>query len=195
MADEHIPNVDNRNEPTLGNSRNTRSQPGTGSNNGVGGQLNHERRDERRHVRIDAPFQVKLEDGHSLPGHDLSLGGFSIHSDKPFEEGRVASMSLLLMAGSAELIVPVTARALRNQSERKGNSHEIAFEIVKIDCIVGNFAQSDHGVLVVIALDRQIYTLGQFARALRGYHYQFEPVWNLDNAVFDRYTGHRLLLR
>ncbi|TDX32958.1 HlyD family secretion protein [Modicisalibacter xianhensis] len=133
MADEHIPNVDNRNEPTLGNSRNTRSQPGTGSSNGVGGQLNHERRDERRHVRIDAPFQVKLEDGRSLPGHDLSLGGFSIHSDKPFEEGRVASMSLLLMAGSAELIVPVTARALRNQSERKGNSHEIAFEIVKID--------------------------------------------------------------
>ncbi|MFD2438397.1 PilZ domain-containing protein [Modicisalibacter luteus] len=134
MADEHIPNVDhNRSEPTLGSSRKTRSNPGVGSSNGSSGQLSHERRDERRHVRIEAPFQVKLEDGRSLPGHDLSLGGFSIHSDKPFEEGYVASMSLLLMAGAAELIVPVTARALRNQPERKGNSHETAFEITKID--------------------------------------------------------------
>ncbi|MEC9483308.1 MAG: alginate biosynthesis protein Alg44 [Halomonas sp.] len=135
MADEHIPNVDHtRSEPTLGGSSKARNRAdSTARETHEGGNLSHERRDERQHVRIDAPFQVKLDDGRTLPGNDLSLGGFSIHSDQPFESGKVASMSLLIMAGAAELIVPVTARALRNQPERKGNSQETAFEIVKID--------------------------------------------------------------
>lgn len=137
MADEHIPNDDcNRNEPTLGSPRRTTSTPSerpNDSRSSQDGQLNHERRDERQHVRVDAPFQVKFEDGHALPGHDLSLGGFSIHSDRAIEPGKVMPVSLLLMAGSAELIVPVTARALRNHPERKGKSHASAFEITKID--------------------------------------------------------------
>lgn len=135
MADEHTPNDDftPHNEPTLGQPRKVKSASSGGAQANRGDQLNHERRDERQHVRVDAPFQAQFEDGHALPGHDISLGGFSIHSDKPIETGKVVSVSLLLMAGSAELIVPVTARALRSEPERAGKSHSLAFEITKID--------------------------------------------------------------
>ncbi|MDW5378193.1 PilZ domain-containing protein [Halomonas sp. HP20-15] len=95
-------------------------------------QLNHERRDERRHVRVDAPFQVRFADDTTLPGHDLSLGGFSIYSDRPIEEGKVVSASLLLVAGAAELIVPVDAKVLRDAGRRRDKQYEIAFEITRI---------------------------------------------------------------
>ncbi|MCP1366342.1 PilZ domain-containing protein, partial [Halomonas sp. BBD48] len=134
MADEHIPNDEpQRNEPTLGSARSSGTSEKNTQQSEPTGQIQHERRDERQHVRVEAPFQVRHEDGHTLPGHDLSLGGFSYHSDKAVEPGTVLSVSLLLMAGSAELIVPVTAKALRSDSERAGNSYEVAFEITKID--------------------------------------------------------------
>lgn len=142
MTDDRHPNErHDRSEPTLGDSRRTEdSSPHAGSPREEAGdasattdRLQHERRDERQYVRVDAPFQVKFEDGHSLPGNDLSLGGFSIHSDRPIDPGCVVHVSLLLMAGAAELIVPVTARALRNQPERRGESQEVAFEITRID--------------------------------------------------------------
>ncbi|MEA3253038.1 MAG: HlyD family efflux transporter periplasmic adaptor subunit [Pseudomonadota bacterium] len=95
-------------------------------------QLGHERRDERRHVRVDAPFQVRFADDTTLPGHDLSLGGFSVYSDKPIEEGKVVSASLLLVAGAAELIVPVDAKVLRDAGRRRDKQYEIAFEITRI---------------------------------------------------------------
>lgn len=142
--DRHFGERINRNEPTLGDSRRVEEghssdgpPPGarrkTDSESPTSDQLKHERRDERQYVRVGAPFQVQFGDGHALPGHDLSLGGFSIHSDRAIESGSVISVSLLLMAGAAELIVPVTARALRNQPERKGDSQQIAFEITGID--------------------------------------------------------------
>ncbi|SHE29253.1 HlyD family secretion protein [Modicisalibacter ilicicola DSM 19980] len=141
MADEHITNDDHkRSEPTIGSSRPSRDTDDAGNQrqeheerSAREGQLSHERRDERQHVRVHAPFQVRFEDGHTLPGEDLSLGGFSIHTDRPVEPDQVVQVSLLLMAGSAELIVPVTARALRSHAERQGKSHETAFEITKID--------------------------------------------------------------
>ncbi|WP_227370174.1 alginate biosynthesis protein Alg44 [Halomonas sp. M20] len=153
MADKHRPRDNqDRNEPTLGNSdhqKGTRSEPRQQkaretvrdndsqarpqANDQPTQQLNHERRDERQFVRVSAPFQVQLEDGHTLPGEDISLGGFSVHSDHSFEPDQVVKVSLLLMAGSAELIVPVVAKALRNHKERSGNSRISAFEIVQID--------------------------------------------------------------
>lgn len=134
MADEHIPNGESpRNEPTIGSSRPSGTRNEKARHSEPTGRIQHERRDERQHVRVEAPFQVRFEDGHTLPGHDLSLGGFSFHSNKPIEPGTVMPVSLLLMAGSAELIVPVTAKALRSQSEREGKSHEVAFEITKIN--------------------------------------------------------------
>lgn len=147
MADEHISNDDNhRSEPTIGAPREAQQSSDHGARptpsreenraskkerNAQEGQLSHERRDERQHVRVSAPFQVQFKDGQTLPGEDLSLGGFSLHSDRPIEPKQVVHVALLLMAGSAELIVPVTARALRNHSESKG--HATAFEITQID--------------------------------------------------------------
>ncbi|MGC3872616.1 HlyD family efflux transporter periplasmic adaptor subunit [Halomonas sp. GXIMD04776] len=149
MADKHSSNDDHkRNEPTIGAPREAQRDSESEArrphfreekrspreeSRAREGQLTHERRDERQHVRVHAPFQVQFEDGHTLPGEDLSLGGFSIHNDRPIEPEQVLRVSLLLMAGSAELIVPVTARVLRNHSERQGSSHATAFEITQID--------------------------------------------------------------
>ncbi|WP_419307849.1 HlyD family efflux transporter periplasmic adaptor subunit [Chromohalobacter israelensis] len=96
-------------------------------------QINHERRDERRHVRLDVPFEVRFPSGSTLTGHDLSLGGFSVYSDEPLPLDSVISVSLLLTAGAAELIVPVNARMLRDQKTEDGKKHELAFEITRIE--------------------------------------------------------------
>lgn len=134
MADKHIPNGDpQRSEPSLGTQRPKQAGSGEDKPKHPDGQLHHERRDERQHVRVDAPFHVQFKDGHTVPGIDLSLGGFSIHSDRVVEPNTVMPVMLLLSAGSAEMIIPVTARTLRDQPERKGNSHELAFEITKIN--------------------------------------------------------------
>ncbi|WP_163647510.1 PilZ domain-containing protein [Modicisalibacter sp. 'Wilcox'] len=127
--DNHDPG---RTEPTLaGHPRDERrddaSRPATGD------QLHHERRDERRHVRVDVPFEVRFADGATLVGHDLSMGGFSVYSDTPMPADQVISVSLLLSAGTAELIVPVDAKVLRDHGERGGQQHEVAFEITRIE--------------------------------------------------------------
>ncbi|WP_136064532.1 PilZ domain-containing protein [Modicisalibacter radicis] len=144
MSDDHSRDP-NRKEPTLDGPGHERdrpartdheqaSQPSESHDEHVArdGQLSHERRDERRHVRVAIPFQVRFEDDTTLSGHDLSLGGFSVYSDKPIEEGKVVSASLLLMAGAAELIVPVDAKVLRDEGRRRDKQYEIAFEITKI---------------------------------------------------------------
>ncbi|MHB0774504.1 HlyD family efflux transporter periplasmic adaptor subunit [Halomonas sp. WWR20] len=94
-------------------------------------QLGHERRDERHFIRVQVPFSVKFEDGRSFSGQDLSLGGFSLVSQEPFETGQVASVSLLITAGTAELIVPATARVIRD--ENQGKHETVAFELTQID--------------------------------------------------------------
>ncbi|SFT93974.1 hypothetical protein [Halomonas saccharevitans] len=39
----------------------------------------HETRDERRHLRLELPFRVAFDEASTLPGHDLSLSGFSLY--------------------------------------------------------------------------------------------------------------------
>ncbi len=145
MSEEHTRDP-NRKEPTLDGPSHGRDQP-TPSDKGQAphpgeahdehmardSQLSHERRDERRHVRVDAPFQVRFGDDATLPGHDLSLGGFSVYSDTPIESGKLVSVSLLLMAGAAELIVPVDAKVLRGEGHQQNKQHEVAFEITHIE--------------------------------------------------------------
>ncbi|GAB2797058.1 hypothetical protein GCM10027040_24570 [Halomonas shantousis] len=94
-------------------------------------QLGHERRDERHFIRVQVPFSVKLEDGRSFQGHDLSLGGFSLVSQESFDTGKVVSVSLLITAGTAELIVPAAARVIRDEAQ--GSRDTVAFEFTQID--------------------------------------------------------------
>lgn len=136
MSDNN-PRDPGRTEPTLegpaGQESRYASEPTGGSGRDTAEQLNHERRDERRHVRVDVPFEVRFANGSTLLGHDLSLGGFSVYSDEPMQADQVVSVSLLLVAGAAELIVPADAKVLRDQGEKGGKQHEVAFEITRIE--------------------------------------------------------------
>lgn len=96
-------------------------------------RLRHERRDERQHVRISPVFQVRFDESqHIARGLDLSLGGFACHSDTPLTIGSVVSASLMIQAGTAELIVPLEARCLRCHPLEDQPGHKLAFQITDI---------------------------------------------------------------
>ncbi len=143
MAD-HFSNDDpKRHEPTLGGNRARGPEPGyaeSGSPNhdatrlSKGDRLQHERRDERGYIRVTLPFRVALDDDETtLAGHDVSLGGFSAHSERRYEPGDRISASLLMMAGATELIVPLRAECLRSSASTAGRGYDISFEIVEIE--------------------------------------------------------------
>lgn len=142
---DHYPKNDgvNRTEPTLGGGERTegdRGRKGTVSDDPHQGRsrsrediLKHERRDERRHVRLSPPFHVKLPDDRVLTGDDLSLGGFAFYSDAPIESGTTVDASLLMEAGAAELNVPLQARCVRNMPTDDERTVKTAFEITSIE--------------------------------------------------------------
>ncbi|WP_110710193.1 HlyD family efflux transporter periplasmic adaptor subunit [Salinicola sp. CR57] len=94
-------------------------------------QLRHERRDERRHVRVEMPFDVRLGDGHVAKGHDLSMGGFSAETSMPLERQREIPVALMLTASGIELALSATARPLREIGE--GRSQLVAFEFTRME--------------------------------------------------------------
>lgn len=96
-------------------------------------QLAHERRDERRHVRMQLPFRVAFEQAATVPGHDISLGGFSFYLDEPIESGALRKGTLLLAAGSAELSIPIEASCLRCHFDDDEGRYLVAFAITRLD--------------------------------------------------------------
>ena len=56
--------------------------------------------------------------------------------------------------------------------------------------LVGNFAQGDDGVLVIVAGNGQRSARGDLAGTMRGEHHKLEPVRYLVYAIFDGYAGH-----
>ncbi|EPC01326.1 hypothetical protein L861_12185 [Litchfieldella anticariensis FP35 = DSM 16096] len=123
-----------------GNERERRQQqttPATDTHSEVArptdDKLAHERRDERRHVRVSPPFHVKIDDGSILTGANLSLGGFALYSNAPLQPGSAVSASLLLEAGAAELNVPLEARCVRCEPAEDGRTFKLAFQITSIE--------------------------------------------------------------
>ncbi|UYG06729.1 PilZ domain-containing protein [Halomonas sp. M4R1S46] len=136
MTDYYADNHE-RSEPTLGGQRD--DSPAPQENNqarqrpqtpGVG--IAHERRDERRYIRVARTFQVKMEDGTLFDGVDLSQGGFAIHSERPLRSGARIKASLLILAGGAELTIPVSAECRHCTATAQGRSHTAGFEITDI---------------------------------------------------------------
>ncbi|WP_136253062.1 PilZ domain-containing protein [Onishia niordana] len=135
---------DKRNEPTLGGheptlgsghqtSQPSRARAAEQKTTPPGEAVEHERRDERRYIRVSPPFTVKLDDGNSFTGSDVSQGGFALYSERPFRlEARIKA-SLLIMAGNTELIVPVVAECRRCTEEASGNGYKAAFEIIDME--------------------------------------------------------------
>ncbi|MBB3231010.1 PilZ domain-containing protein [Halomonas stenophila] len=131
-ADDH-----ERSEPTLGGQRDDsppppESHPAKHRPQTPGEGIAHERRDERRYIRVARTFQVKMEDGTRFDGVDLSQGGFAIHSERPIRTGAKIKASLLILAGGAELIIPVSAECRHCTATAQGRSHTVGFEITDI---------------------------------------------------------------
>ena len=59
-----------------------------------------------------------------------------------------------------------------------------------VDAAVGDFAQRQHGRLVVLGVDRRLDAVFQLARAAGGHQDQFETVVDHLQAVFDGDAGH-----
>ncbi|WP_251976859.1 alginate biosynthesis protein Alg44 [Salinicola avicenniae] len=94
-------------------------------------QLRHERRDERRHVRVEMPFNVRLGDDRVVKGYDLSMGGFSAFTSLHFEQDREITVALMLTASGVELSLSAKARPLRELGE--ANHQRMAFEFTELD--------------------------------------------------------------
>ncbi|APE30035.1 pilus assembly protein PilZ [Halomonas aestuarii] len=135
MSDHHSDRNDiERNEPTLGPGSlrgGGRSSGPSGQHDVQGDQIHHERRDERRFIRVTPPFRVRLDDGQELTGVDVSVGGFAVRTSRPMRPGEQLSASLLLTVGPTEMIVPVRAEC--RHATANGGQHVNGFEITDID--------------------------------------------------------------
>lgn len=95
--------------------------------------MQHERRDERGYIRVALPFRVTIADSDIvLNGNDVSLGGFSAQSARSFEPGECISASLMMMAGTFELIIAFKAECLSATPAAVGKGYDVSFEITEI---------------------------------------------------------------
>ena len=82
--------------------------------------------------------------------------------------GRLVALDLLLQAGDDRLA-----------------------QIVRCDVQLGDLAQADHGIFVVVAFDQKRRTGRDLTRTLSGVEDEIEPIRNLGDAIFDGNAGHR----
>lgn len=160
MEDHHLKGAHKRHEPTLGEEQ-ERTQTGDSSNSaetssnsenvdqdGIdqdsidqenerltqGESLQHERRDERGYIRVALAFRVALADSDTeLTGNDVSVGGFSVQSERAFEPGERISASLLMAAGTFEINVALKAKCLHATPMASGKGYDVSFEITEIE--------------------------------------------------------------
>src|SRR3954451_16293900 len=62
--------------------------------------------------------------------------------------------------------------------------------MIERDCLLGDLAQCDNRVLVVITFNGQWRAGSDLARALRGEQHQIEAVRHFDHAILDRHARH-----
>jgi hypothetical protein len=67
--------------------------------------------------------------------------------------------------------------------------------VLEPDCLIGNLAQCDDRVLVIIPIQGQWGAGRNFASALRGEQHEFEPVRNLEDTIFDGNARHSITLQ
>lgn len=98
-----------------------------------GEQLQHERRDERGYIRVAIPFRVIFADRSAeLNGKDVSLGGFSVQSERVLEPGERIAGSLIMEVGNDDIIVSVKAECLQIIPTADGKGYDTSFRITEI---------------------------------------------------------------
>lgn len=134
MSDYHSEmNGIERSEPTLGRGAYRGADGSSGHHAAPGERIQHERRDERRFIRVSPLFRVRFENDQELPGVDLSVDGFAVRTSHPLRPGVRCSASLLLTVGATELIVPVRAECRHATAASDRRHHVNGFEITDID--------------------------------------------------------------
>jgi len=83
---------------------------------------------------------------------------------------------------------------LRLRGARQGFD-QILFQLAEGDRLLGDFAQRDDRVLVVVARDGQLFPAADIAGTLRREQNQLEAVRNLLNAVFNGHARHAPILQ
>ncbi|MBY6031489.1 PilZ domain-containing protein [Halomonas sp. DP8Y7-1] len=118
-----------RAEPSLGQAGHDASTSNGDSRPG----LAHERRDERRYIRVTPTFEVRFEDGNRFRGVDLSQGGFAIESPKAMRKDARIRGEIAIQTASGELLVPVGASCRHSLAqEGRAGTHHAGFEITDI---------------------------------------------------------------
>src|SRR4029077_4783680 len=69
-------------------------------------------------------------------------------------------------------------------------THHRTSQVFQADRVLSDFAKCDHRVLIVIAVEGQRSTRGDFAGTLRREQDQLEPIRNFENTIFDGNTRH-----
>ena len=71
-------------------------------------------------------------------------------------------------------------------------AHQHLLQMVELNRVLGNLAQRDDRVLVVVAVERQRRARGDLARPLGGQQDQLEAVRDFDDAILDGNPCHPL---
>ncbi|WP_447556355.1 HlyD family efflux transporter periplasmic adaptor subunit [Vreelandella sp. EE22] len=96
--------------------------------------LRHEKRDERGYIRVPTLFRVTLADSDiELDGNDVSLGGFSAQSKRAFEPGERVDASLIMAAGTFDVIVPARAECVDATPRGSGKGYDVRFKFNEME--------------------------------------------------------------
>ncbi|CDX19030.1 hypothetical protein MPL3356_290095 [Mesorhizobium plurifarium] len=71
---------------------------------------------------------------------------------------------------------------------------QVFLEVVGRERLVGDLAQRDDRVLVIVARDGDLRALADLAGAMAGEQHEFKTVIDLVDAIFNGYAGHGLPL-
>ena len=97
------------------------------------------------------------------------------------------TMPVLFLAGVLIQHFLIRRLGLRNPRQR---ADQVLFNARQIDCFLGDFAEGDDRVLVIIAIDGQLLTAADVTGTLGGEQHEFEAVGDLLNAIFNGYARH-----
>lgn len=90
-------------------------------------RLRSERRDQRKHVRVELPFEAKI-DGKTYAGRDVSLSGFGVDQALSVDEGDNVRAELIFKFKGFTVNLPVHAKATGT-----GTNGRTGFEITSME--------------------------------------------------------------
>lgn len=83
---------------------------------GAEDNVRFEQRSQRKHVRLELPFQAVVA-GERRDGLDLSLSGFAVDGEPPADVDREVAAELIFVFHDYSVNLPVTARVIRDRSD------------------------------------------------------------------------------